>query len=73
MEEDEEDQLLIKKLEEAIIKLSAREKTAFYLYYYDNLKQKEIARIMHTSISAVESLIFKSKSKIKKSFPSRGK
>jgi len=46
--------------------LSNREKTAFYFFHYDHLKQKEIAEIMKTSISAVESLIHKAMKKLKR-------
>lgn len=56
----------IEQLEKAINLLSNKEKKAFYLFYYDNLKQKEIAQIMKTSKSAVESLIHKAKKKLKK-------
>ncbi len=56
----------IEQLGKAINLFSNREKKAFYLFYYDNLKQKEIARIMKTSKSAVESLIHKAKKKLKK-------
>ena len=53
-------------IENSMKLLSAKEKTAFYLFCYDNLKQKEIAKIMKSSVSSIESLIFKSKRKIKK-------
>ena len=56
----------IEQLEKAINLLSNKEKKAFYLFYYDNLKQKEIAQIMKISKSAVESLIHKAKKKLKK-------
>lgn len=56
----------IEQLEKAINLLSNKEKKAFYLFFYNNLKQKEIAQIMKTSKSAVESLIHKAKKKIKK-------
>lgn len=46
--------------------LSNREKTAFYFYHYDHLKQKEIAAIMNTSLSAVESLLHKAMKKIRR-------
>jgi RNA polymerase sigma-70 factor (ECF subfamily) len=46
--------------------LSQREKTAFYFFHYDQLKQKEIAAVMRTSVSAVESLIHKAMNKLKK-------
>ena len=66
LEMNENKHIKIKQLEKAINLLSNREKKAFYLFHYDNLKQKEIAQIMKTSISAVESLIHKAKKKIKK-------
>ena len=56
----------IRKLREGIALLSDREKTAFYLFHYDNMKQKEIAKVMKTSVSAVESLVHKAMKKIKK-------
>lgn len=56
----------VEKLQKGIGDLSNREKTAFYLFYYEEVKQKEIARIMGTSLSAVESLIHKSRKKLKK-------
>lgn len=66
LEEDESTRNKIDILKKCITLLSNREKTAFYLFYYDGLKQKEIAEIMKTSVSAVESLIHKAKNKIKK-------
>lgn len=64
MEEVENQRLSI--LEDCLLKLSNREKTAFYLFHYENLKQKQIAGIMNTSVSAVESLVHKAMKKIKK-------
>jgi RNA polymerase sigma-70 factor (ECF subfamily) len=66
LEQEELKNIEIKKLEKSIHRLSAREKTAFYLFYYENLKQKKIAGIMNTSASAVESLVHKSMKKIRK-------
>jgi RNA polymerase sigma-70 factor (ECF subfamily) len=66
LEQEELKNIEIKKLEKSIDRLSAREKTAFYLFHYENLKQKKIAEIMHTSVSAVESLVHKSMKKIRK-------
>jgi len=65
LEQEELKDIEIKKLEKSIQQLSAREKTAFYLFHYENLRQKKIAEIMHTSVSAVESLVHKSMKKIK--------
>jgi RNA polymerase sigma-70 factor, ECF subfamily len=66
MEQDQLKQIETARLEKAINVLSNREKTAFYLFHYDHLKQKEIAEVMETSISAVESLIHKGMRKIKR-------
>lgn len=66
LERDEESRLQVKNLNAALKTLSNREKTAFYLFYYEDMKQKEIAKVMDASVSAIESLIFKSKKKIKK-------
>jgi RNA polymerase sigma-70 factor (ECF subfamily) len=66
LEKEEIENLKIEKLEHCIGRLSNREKTAFYFFHYDNLKQKEIATIMKTSVSAVESLIHKAMKKIRK-------
>ncbi len=65
-EEKQERTIKLLKLENAIKKLSDRERTAFFFFHYEKIKQKEIAKIMGTSVSAVESLIFKSMKKIKK-------
>ncbi|MEN8221803.1 MAG: RNA polymerase sigma factor [Acidobacteriota bacterium] len=65
-EEEQEKFLKLKMLENAMTKLSEREKSAFFFFHFEKLKQKEIAEIMNTSVSAVESLIFKSMKKIRK-------
>ena len=64
--EDNTNEDRIYKLNKAIDTLSKRQKTAFTLFYYDELSQKEIAEIMNTSASAVEQLVFRSKQNIKK-------
>ena len=66
LEHDEEQGRKIKKLQKCITRLSNREKTAFFLFHYQQLKQKEIAGILRTSVSAVESLIHKAKKKLTK-------
>ncbi len=70
MEQDEDLSNQLAQLNQAIERLSGREKTAFYLFFYDKLKQKEIAAIMKTSVSAVESLVHKAKNKIRRFFHS---
>jgi RNA polymerase sigma-70 factor (ECF subfamily) len=71
LQADEQRQESLETLQKGIDDLSNREKTAFYLFYYEDVKQKEIARIMRTSLSAVESLIHKSRKKIRKRFDCR--
>lgn len=66
LEQDQDRKQKIEKLQHCIARLSNREKTAFFLFHYQQLKQKEIAGIMKTSVSAVESLIHKAKNKLKK-------
>lgn len=66
LEKDEIEEKKIEKLEECIELLSNREKAAFYFFHYDNLKHQEIAGIMKTSVSAVESLVHKSMKKLRK-------
>lgn len=66
LEQEELKYIEMKKLAKSIHRLSDREKTAFYLFHYENLKQKKIAGIMNTSVSAVESLVHKSMKKIRK-------
>lgn len=66
MEMEEEKQNRLSKLDSALNILTSRERTAFYFFHYEKIKQKDIAEIMDTSVSAVESLIFKSMKKIKR-------
>ena len=63
---EQEKMIKLIKLDSAIKKLSNREKTAFFFFHYEKMKQKEIAEVMGTTVSAVESLVFKSMKKIKK-------
>jgi len=65
-EEEELKKIKLQKLNEAIKLLSHRERTAFFFFHYEKMKQREIAAVMGTSVSAVESLVFKSMKKIKK-------
>jgi RNA polymerase sigma-70 factor, ECF subfamily len=50
----------------AIGSLPVKQRTAFILSKYDDLSYKEIAEVMNTSISSVESLIFRAKSNLQK-------
>ena len=65
-EEDQEKMIRLRKLGDALEKLSERERTAFFFFHYEKMKQKEIADVMGTTVSAIESLIFKSMKKIRK-------
>jgi RNA polymerase sigma factor (sigma-70 family) len=65
---DPETQLAIKqehkKVEDALQKLSERQRTAIILKAQENLSYEEIAAIMKTSASSVESLIFRARRKL---------
>jgi RNA polymerase sigma-70 factor (ECF subfamily) len=65
-EKNETLNIKLKQLEHAIQFLSNRQRTAFYLFYYESLSQKQIAGVMKTSVSAVESMVHKAKKNIKK-------
>jgi len=68
LEMNEERKRKLDMLERGIGRLSAREKTAFYLFYYDRVPQKKIAEIMSASVAAVESMVHKALKKIKKNW-----
>ena len=48
-------------LNKAIDKLAANQKAAFTLHKYEDLSYKEIAEILDTSVSSVESLMHRAK------------
>ncbi len=52
-------------LTNAIEKLPPNQKTAFTLHKYEDLSYKEIAEVMDTSLSSVESLMHRAKSNLK--------
>lgn len=54
-----------KVLQEAIDKLPESQKIAFTLNKYDDLSYNEVSDIMNISLSAVESLIFRGKKRLK--------
>ena len=66
MEQDENQKQKLELFQACIKRLSNREKAAFFLFHYRELRQKEIAEIMETSVSAIESLIHKAMKKMKK-------
>lgn len=55
-----------KYLFKAIDKLPENQKTAFILSKIENLSYSEISEVMKTSVSSVESLLFRSKQNLKK-------
>lgn len=57
----------IKILNSAIDKLPTNQKSAFTLHKYEDLSYKEIADIMETSVSSVESLMHRAKKNLQKS------
>jgi len=56
----------IKLLSWAIDSLPENQKVAFTLSKYDEMNYKEIAEILNTTVSSVESLIFRAKSNLRK-------
>lgn len=62
IEDKERADLLFKKIEQ----LPENQKIAFTLYNMDGLSYKEIAETMEVSVSSVESLIFRSKTNLRK-------
>jgi RNA polymerase sigma-70 factor (ECF subfamily) len=65
MERCQEEQDKLNRLQAGIARMSAREKKAFYFFYYEQLPQKEIAAVMGVSVPAVESLVHKAVNKIR--------
>ncbi len=60
-EQEQAGENIKKQLHHAIDKLPKNQRTAFILHKYDDLSYKEIAEIMHVSLSAVESLMHRAK------------
>ena len=50
----------------AVDNLAKNQRVAFILYKYENLSYKEIALVMKTSLSSVESLLFRAKKNLQK-------
>ncbi len=65
--EDNEDlSVKIKIIHKAIAKLPERQKSAFVLFHYEGLDYKEIADITNSTVSSVESLLFRARINLKK-------
>jgi len=56
----------IKILNTAVNSLPENQKTAFTLHKYEELSYKDISEIMNTSISSIESLMFRAKKNLQK-------
>ncbi|MPM13022.1 ECF RNA polymerase sigma factor SigW [bioreactor metagenome] len=52
-------------LNAALAKIPENQRTAFLLFNHDGMKYNEIAEVMNLSLSAVESLIFRSKANLR--------
>ena len=50
----------------AINRLSDQQKVAFTLHHVEGLSYQEITEVMQTSLSSVESLLFRAKQNLKK-------
>ena len=61
-----EEQERIRILNEALGSLPENQRTAFTLSKYDEMSYKEIAEILNTTVSSVESLIHRAKQNLKK-------
>ena len=62
LERKEQDMLI----QNAINSLPAKQKAAFILHQYEGLSYQEIARILHKSLSSIESLIHRAKINLQK-------
>lgn len=63
---DVEDNSKAKVLRQQMETLSEKQKTAFTLHHIEGLSYFEVSNIMDTSLSSVESLIFRAKANLKK-------
>lgn len=59
-------------LRNALNRLSAEYSQALYLFYFENMNQKEIGRIMNKSQKQIKNLIFRAKSALKKELEKGG-
>lgn len=66
IEEKEDNDIKINLIHKAIAKLPERQKSAFVLFHYEGLDYKEIADITNTTVSSVESLLFRARTNVKK-------
>ncbi|MGF7218859.1 RNA polymerase sigma-70 factor (ECF subfamily) [Spirosoma lacussanchae] len=61
-----EDRERIKVINQAVQQLAESQKIAFTLHYQEELSYQEIAAVMQTSVSAVESLLFRARQTLRK-------
>lgn len=55
-------------IRQTVLSLPEKQRTAFILYYWENLSYKEIAEILKTSLSSVESRIHRAKRTLREIF-----
>lgn len=65
-EEIEDKKAKIKIIQKAIAKLPERQKSTFVLFHYEGLNYSEIAEITNSTVSSVESLLFRARTNLKK-------
>lgn len=53
-------------IQDVINSLPAKQKAAFVLHQYEGLSYQEIAKVLHKSLSSIESLIYRAKSNLQK-------
>lgn len=63
LENKERANILLKHME----KLPEKQRTVFQLHKVDNMSYQEISQVLHTSLSSVESLMFRAKKNLQKS------
>lgn len=63
MENSENARILFNEID----KLAEKQKAAFLLYHIENLSYEEISKVMETTISSVESLLFRAKKNLRNS------
>lgn len=60
----ENDELII-KIKQALDTLPAEHRALFILHYYHHLKQEELSELFHLSTSAIESILFRTRKKLR--------
>ena len=61
-----ESNLIQRRIQELLQKISPKERSAFVMRYYDDLKTSEIAEILNVSTNTIKSLLFRARKKLQK-------